>query len=210
MYPEYKATRAPMPDDLRAQVEPMMEVVQALGLPLLRVAGVEADDVIGTLAVQAADAGMEVTISTGDKDFAQLVRGPGNGGSVALVNTMSGSRMDSDEAVMAKFGVRADQIVDLLALMGDSVDNVVGVEKCGPKTAAKWLGEHGTLDGVIAAAPGIKGKIGENLRGALERLPLNRDLVTIKTDVVLAGGPRSEERSVGKEGVSTGRSRWAT
>src|SRR3546814_10410372 len=101
----------------------MREVVQALGLPLLRVAGVEADDVIGTLAVQAADAGMEVTISTGDKDFAQLVRGPGNGGSVELVNTMSGSRMDSDEAAMAKFGVGADQIVDLLALMGHSVDS---------------------------------------------------------------------------------------
>src|SRR3546814_478277 len=111
MYPEYKATRAPMPDDLRAQVEPMMEVVQALGLPLLRVAGVEADDVIGTLAVQAADAGMEVTISTGDKDFAQLVRGPGNGGSVALLNTTSGSRLDSDDAVRAEFGGRPDQTV---------------------------------------------------------------------------------------------------
>lgn len=186
MYPEYKATRAPMPDDLRAQVEPMMELVQALGIPILRVPGVEADDVIGTLALQGAAAGMDVTISTGDKDFAQLVR-PG----VALVNTMSGSRMDSDDAVVAKFGVRADQIVDLLALMGDTVDNVVGVPKCGPKTAAKWLGEHGTLDGVIAAAPGIKGKIGDNLREALERLPLNRDLVTIKTDVALDGSPET-------------------
>src|SRR5690606_32214731 len=147
-------------------------------------------------ALQAADAGMEVTISTGDKDFAQLVRSSGDarsgsGGSVALVNTMSGSRMDSDEAVMAKFGVRAAQIVDLLALMGDTVDNVVGVAKCGPKTAAKWLAAHGTLDGVIAAAPGIKGKIGDNLRDALERLPLNRDLVTIKTDVPLDGGPET-------------------
>ena len=206
MYPEYKATRAPMPDDLREQVEPMMEVVQALGIPLLRVAGVEADDVIGTLAVQAADAGMEVTVSTGDKDFAQLVRSSddarsGNGGSIALVNTMSGSRMDSDEAVVAKFGVLPGQIVDLLALMGDAVDNVIGVEKCGPKTAAKWLGEHGTLDGVIAAAPGIKGKIGDNLRGALDRLPLNRDLVTIKTDVPLDGGPETlalRERDVDK------------
>ena len=186
MYPEYKATRAPMPDDLRAQVEPMMEMVQALGIPMLRVPGVEADDVIGTLALQGVDAGMDVTISTGDKDFAQLVR-PG----VALVNTMSGSRMDSDAAVVDKFGVRADQIVDLLALMGDTVDNVVGVTKCGPKTAAKWLGEHGTLDGVIAAAPGIKGKIGDNLREALDRLPLNRTLVTIKTDVPLDGGPET-------------------
>src|SRR5690606_440391 len=152
----------------------------------LRVPGVEADDVIGTLALQGAGAGMDVTISTGDKDFAQLVR-PG----VALVNTMSGTRMDSDDAVVAKFGVRADQIVDLLALMGDTVDNVVGVTKCGPKTAAKWLGEHGTLDGVIAAAPGIKGKIGDNLREALGRLPLNRTLVTIRTDVPLDGGPET-------------------
>src|SRR5690606_1855156 len=186
MYPEYKATRAPMPDDLRAQVEPMMELVQALGIPILRVPGVEADDVIGTLALQGVAAGMDVTISTGDKDFAQLVR-PG----VALVNTMSGTRMDSDEAVAAKFGVRADQIVDLLALMGDTVDNVVGVTKCGPKTAAKWLAAYDTLDGVIAAAPGIKGKIGDNLREALERLPLNRELVTIKTDVELDGGPET-------------------
>src|SRR5690606_22590636 len=186
MYPEYKATRAPMPDDLRAQVEPMMELVQALGIPILRVPGVEADDVIGTLALQGVAAGMDVTISTGDKDFAQLVR-PG----VALVNTMSGTRMDSDEAVAAKFGVRADQIVDLLALMGDTVDNVVGVTKCGPKTAAKWLAAYDTLDGVIAAAPGIKGKIGDNLREALDRLPLNRELVTIKTDVALDGGPET-------------------
>ena len=184
MYPDYKANRAPMPDDLRAQVEPMMEIVEALGIPILRVPGVEADDVIGTLALQGADAGIDVTISTGDKDFAQLVRPR-----VALVNTMSGSRMDSDDAVMAKFGVRADQIVDLLALMGDAIDNVPGVDKCGPKTAAKWLAEHDSLDGVIAAAPGIKGKIGDNLRGALDRLPLNRDLVTIKTDVALDGGP---------------------
>src|SRR5690606_9124868 len=161
MYPEYKATRAPMPDDLRAQVEPMMEVVAALGIPILRVPGVEADDVIGTLAVQGAEAGMDVTISTGDKDFAQLVR-PG----VALVNTMSGTRMDSDQAVVEKFGVPPDRIVDLMALMGDAIDNVVGVEKCGPKTAAKWLDAHGTLDGVIAAAPDIKGKVGDNLRGA--------------------------------------------
>ena len=184
MYPDYKANRAPMPDDLRAQVEPMMEIVEALGIPILRVPGVEADDVIGTLALQGADAGIDVTISTGDKDFAQLVRPR-----VALVNTMSGSRMDSDDAVVAKFGVRADQIVDLLALMGDAIDNVPGVDKCGPKTAAKWLAEHDSLDGVIAAAPGIKGKIGDNLRGALDRLPLNRDLVTIKTDVALDGGP---------------------
>ena len=184
LYPDYKANRPPMPDDLRAQVQPMCEVVEALGLPILRVPGVEADDVIGTLALAAAGEGIDVTISTGDKDFAQLVR-PG----VSLVNTMSGSRTDSDEAVVAKFGVRPDQIVDLLALMGDAVDNIIGVEKCGPKTAAKWLGAHDSLDGVIAAAPGIKGKVGDNLRAALDRLPLNRTLATIRTDVELESGP---------------------
>ncbi|MCR6625946.1 DNA polymerase I [Pseudoxanthomonas japonensis] len=186
LYPEYKANRPPMPEELRAQVEPMIRIVQALGFPLLRVEGVEADDVIGTLALQGAARGMEVTISTSDKDFAQLVR-PG----VALVNTMSGSRMDSAEAVMEKFGVRPEQIVDFLALMGDTVDNVPGVEKCGPKTAAKWLGEYGTLDAIIGRAGEIKGKIGENLRAALPRLPLNRTLVTIKTDVALEGGPET-------------------
>ena len=175
-----------MPDELRAQVEPMCQIVHALGIDILRIDGVEADDVIGTLAVQGASAGMDVTISTGDKDFAQLVRAPGvAAGSIALVNTMSGSRMDSDAAVMEKFGVHAGQIVDLLALMGDAIDNVPGVEKCGPKTAAKWLGEYGSLDGVIASAGQIKGKIGDNLRAALQRLPLNRQLVTIKTDVAL-------------------------
>lgn len=182
--PQYKANRPPMPDDLRAQVQPMCDIVEALGITILRVPGVEADDVIGTLAVQGAADGLTVTISTGDKDFAQLVR-PG----LALVNTMSGSRLDSDEAVMAKFGVRADQIVDLLSLMGDSVDNIPGVDKCGPKTAAKWLAEYGTLENVIANADAIKGKIGENLRAALPRLPLNRQLATIKLDVALDGGP---------------------
>ncbi|QWF16733.1 DNA polymerase I [Lysobacter capsici] len=183
--PQYKANRPPMPDDLRAQVLPMCEIVEALGIPILRIDGVEADDVIGTLALRAAGDAIDVTISTGDKDFAQLVR-PG----VVLVNTMSGSRMDSDEAVIAKFGVRPNQIVDLLSLMGDSVDNVPGVEKCGPKTAAKWLAEYDSLEGVIAHADQIKGKIGENLRAALGRLPLNRQLTTIKTDVELDRGPQ--------------------
>jgi DNA polymerase-1 len=190
LYPEYKANRPPMPDELRAQVEPMMDIVSALGIPILREPGVEADDVIGTLALQAAADGIDVTISTGDKDFAQLVRPAAGGkGSVALVNTMSGSRMDSDAAVIEKFGVRADQIVDLLALMGDAIDNVPGVEKCGPKTAAKWLAEYGSLDGVMAHADAIKGKIGDNLRAALDRLPLNRELVTIKIDVALPEAP---------------------
>ena len=187
--PQYKANRPPMPDDLRAQIAPMMEIVQALGLPILRVPGVEADDVIGTLAVRALDAGIDTVISTGDKDFAQLVRAADGGAGIALTNTMTGSRMADDDAVMAKFGVRADQVVDLLSLMGDTVDNIPGVEKCGPKTAAKWLGEYDTLDGVIANAAAIKGKIGDNLRAALERLPLNRQLATIRTDVELEGGP---------------------
>ena len=147
LYPEYKAQRSPMPDDLRSQIAPIHEVVRLMGWPVLDVPGVEADDVIGTLAVQAADAGMDVTISTGDKDFAQLVRAPGTGaGSIALVNTMSGSRMDSDAAVIDKFGVPAARIVDLLALMGDTVDNVPGVEKCGPRprpsgwaSTARWM-----------------------------------------------------------------------
>ncbi len=185
MYADYKANRPPMPDELRAQVQPMCEIVQALGFPMLRIDGVEADDVIGTLALEAAADGNEVTISTGDKDFAQLVRNLDGGGRIVLVNTMSGSRMDNDAAVFAKFGVNAAQIVDYLALMGDSIDNIPGVDKCGPKTAAKWLAEYGSLDGVIANAANIGGKIGENLRAALPRLPLNRELVTIKTDVAL-------------------------
>ena len=192
LYPDYKANRPPMPDDLRAQLAPMLEIVAALGIPILREPGVEADDVIGTLAVRAAEQGMAVTISTGDKDFAQLVRPPGEDGpgAIALVNTMSGSRLDSEEAVLAKFGVRPAQIVDYLALMGDSIDNVPGVEKCGPKTAAKWLGEYGSLDVVMAQAEAMKGKLGENLRAALPRLPLNRELVTIKTDVALDVAPQ--------------------
>ncbi|MBH1577025.1 DNA polymerase I [Stenotrophomonas maltophilia] len=184
LYDQYKANRPPMPDELRSQVEPMCRIVEALGISILRIPGVEADDVIGTLALQGLAQDLKVTISTGDKDFAQLVR-PG----IELVNTMTGSRMDSDAAVMEKFGVRADQIIDLLALMGDAVDNVPGVEKCGPKTAAKWLAEYQYLDGVMAAAPAMKGKIGENLRAALERLPLNRELVTIRTDVQLDASP---------------------
>ncbi|KGQ19071.1 DNA polymerase I [Lysobacter dokdonensis DS-58] len=185
LYPEYKANRSAMPDDLRAQVQPMCEIVQALGFPILRIDGVEADDVIGTLALEAAKAGSDVTISTGDKDFAQLLCPVDGGGNIRLINTMSGSVLDTDESVMAKFGVHAHQIVDMLALMGDAIDNVKGVDKCGPKTAAKWLAEYGSLDGVVANVDKIGGKIGENLRAALPRLPLNRTLVTIKTDVAL-------------------------
>ena len=185
LYPEYKANRPPMPDELRAQVEPMLALVAALGIPILRQAGVEADDVIGTLALAGREAGMEVEISTSDKDFAQLVR-PG----IGLVNTMSNQRTRSDEDVRERFGVRADQIVDFLALTGDKIDNVPGVDKCGPKTASKWLAEYGTLDGVIAHADRIGGKIGENLRAALAQLPLSRELVTIRTDVELPLAPQ--------------------
>jgi len=183
LYDQYKANRPPMPDELRAQIEPMLAIVAALGFPILREPGVEADDVIGTLALQAHAQGIEVEISTGDKDLAQLVR-PG----ITLVNTMTSTTLDND-AVRARFGVPPEHIVDFLALTGDSIDNVPGVHKCGPKTAAKWLAEYGSLDGVIAHAGEIGGKIGEYLREALPRLPLSRELVTIKTDVPLREGP---------------------
>jgi len=182
LYDQYKANRPPMPDDLRAQVQPMLAIVAALGFPVLCVPGVEADDVIGTLAEQAHAQGIDVLISTGDKDLAQLVR-PG----VTLINTMTNTTMDVS-GVFDKFGVKPEQIVDFLSLTGDSVDNVPGVAKCGPKTAAKWLAEYGTLDSVIANADKIGGKIGENLREALPNLPLSRSLVTIKTDVPLDVG----------------------
>jgi len=183
LYEHYKANRPPMPDDLRAQIEPMLAIVGALGFPILRISGVEADDVIGTLALQAQRAGIEVEISTGDKDMAQLV-GPG----ITLVNTMTSTTMDRD-GVIEKFGVPPERIVDYLTLVGDTVDNVPGVPKCGPKTAAKWLAEYGSLDGVIANAGAVGGKIGESLRAVLPQLPLSRELVTIKTDVALEQGP---------------------
>ncbi|MGH8172654.1 MAG: DNA polymerase I [Rhodanobacteraceae bacterium] len=183
LYAEYKANREAMPDDLARQVEPMLAIVSALGFPILRVEGVEADDVIGTLALDASKQGIDVHVSTSDKDFAQLVM-PG----IVLVNTMTNTTLD-EAGVIEKFGVRPNQIIDFLALMGDSIDNIPGVEKCGPKTAAKWLGEYGTLDGVIANADKVGGKIGENLRKALAQLPLSRQLATIKTDVTLDRGP---------------------
>ncbi len=183
MYPDYKANRPPTPDELKAQIAPMLAIVEALGFTILREAGVEADDVIGTLAVAAAGQGIEVEISTSDKDFAQLVAPR-----IALVNTMSGSRIANDADVQAKFGVPASRIVDYLALMGDAVDNVPGVEKCGPKTAAKWLAQFGSLDEIMARADEVGGKIGDNLRAALPRLPLNRELITIRTDVPLPVG----------------------
>ncbi|MDO9599843.1 MAG: DNA polymerase I [Azoarcus sp.] len=178
-YPDYKAQRPSMPDDLRAQIEPLHEAVRAEGWPLLSVEGVEADDVIGTLTRQAAERGWEVVISTGDKDLTQLVR-PG----VRWVNTMSEEVLD-EAGVTAKFGVPPERIVDYLALVGDTVDNVPGVEKCGPKTAVKWLTEYGTLDNLVANADKVGGKVGENLRKHLEFLPLGKRLVTVATDLEL-------------------------
>lgn len=179
MYPEYKANRPPMPDDLRSQIAPLHDIITAMGLPLLVIPGVEADDVIGTLAKQADELGIETVISTGDKDMAQLVTK-----NVRLINTMTDVEMDV-AGVTEKFGVRPDQIIDYLALMGDKVDNIPGVVKCGPKTAVKWLTEHGSLTQVMANADKVKGKIGENLREALEQLPLSYQLATIKCDVEL-------------------------
>ncbi|MGO8854326.1 MAG: DNA polymerase I [Steroidobacteraceae bacterium] len=180
LFDQYKAHRAPMPDDLRAQVQPLLDAVAALGLPLLRIAGVEADDVIGTLAKQAAEAQYDVLISTGDKDMAQLV-----GPHIGLVNTMSNTRLDR-EGVKAKFDVFPEQIIDYLALVGDSSDNIPGVKGVGPKTAAKWLNQFQTLDSLIANAASITGKVGENLRSELPALELSRKLATIDTAVPLA------------------------
>jgi DNA polymerase-1 len=183
IYPAYKAHRPPMPDELRAQVEPLHAVVRAMGLPLLMVSGVEADDVIGTLAVQAAREGLPVLISTGDKDLAQLV-----GDGITLVNTMTDRVLDR-EGVIAKFGVPPERIVDYLTLVGDSVDNVPGVPQCGPKTAVKWLAEYGSLDAVVENAEAIKGRAGENLRASLADLPRSRELVTVRTDLALGVDP---------------------
>jgi len=183
IYPEYKAHRPSMPDDLRLQIEPIHAIVRAMGLPLLAVEGVEADDVIGTLARQASAAGRATIISTGDKDMAQLVDAH-----VLLMDTMKNVTSDRD-TVKEKFGVWPEQVIDYLALVGDTADNIPGVPKCGPKTAAKWLEEYGDLDGVIAHADAIKGKIGENLRASLAQLPMAYQLATIKTDVALDCAP---------------------
>lgn len=179
IYADYKATRTAMPEDLAAQIQPIREAAEALGWQIVEVQGMEADDVIGTLAAHASARGVETIIGTGDKDLAQLVTDK-----VTLVNTMSNETLDA-AGVVAKFGVPPERIVDYLTLMGDSVDNVPGVEKVGPKTAAKWITEYGSLDGVIAAAPTMKGVVGENLRKALDWLPTGRVLVTVKCDVPL-------------------------
>ena len=181
LYPDYKANRAPMPDDLRAQIEPIHEVVRLLGWPVLCIPGVEADDVIGTLATAAAGQGVRVVISSGDKDLSQLVNER-----ITIIDTMSGKTRDV-AGVTAEFGVPPERMVDYQTLVGDAVDNVPGVPKVGPKTAAKWLMEYGSLDALIANAGAIKGVAGENLRGALDWLPMGRALVTIKTDCDLNG-----------------------
>lgn len=179
LYPEYKAHRPPMPDDLKRQFKPLIDILTALGFPLLIIEGVEADDVIGTLATQASQQQRPMLISTGDKDMAQLVNEH-----VTLINTMSRQVLDI-EGVSTKFGVRPDQIIDYLTLVGDTSDNIPGVPQCGPKTAVKWLAAHDTLDNLLAHADTIGGKIGDRLRESIPILPLSKQLVTIKTDVEL-------------------------
>ncbi|RQX82872.1 DNA polymerase I [Burkholderia anthina] len=194
LYADYKANRPSMPPDLALQVEPIHGAVRALGWPLLMVEGVEADDVIGTLAREAERHGMNVIVSTGDKDLAQLVTDR-----VTLVNTMTNETLDRD-GVIAKFGVPPERIIDYLALIGDTVDNVPGVEKCGPKTAVKWLSQYDSLDGVIEHAGEIKGVVGDNLRRALDFLPLGRKLVTVDTSCDLAPHLESIEASLKTDG----------
>jgi DNA polymerase I len=195
LYAQYKANRPPMPDDLGSQIEPLFEAIRALGWPLLQIEGVEADDVIGTLARHAEERGLNCVISTGDKDLTQLVTDH-----VILVNTMSNERLDP-EGVKAKFGVAPARMLDYLTLVGDPVDNVPGVEKVGPKTAAKWLAQYGSLEEVVTHAPEIGGAVGENLRRALDWLPKARELLAVKCDVPLPFdfddlklGPRDEKR----------------
>ena len=183
LYSDYKANRPPMPEDLRPQIEPLIQAIEAIGMPVVRIKGVEADDVIGTLATQATADGRETVISTSDKDMAQLVNDH-----VTLVNTMSNSKMDS-AGVLEKFGVNPDQIIDYLALVGDSSDNIPGVPGVGPKTAARWLAEHSDLDTITSRADDVPGKVGENLRSSLEQLPLYKELTTIVCDVELPQTP---------------------
>lgn len=197
LFADYKANRPQMPEDLARQIPPLIEIVEKLGVPVLRIPEVEADDVIATLARQAAAEGMEVVISSGDKDLAQLVAPR-----IRLVNTMSGSELD-EAGVEAKFGVKPAQIPDFLALVGDKIDNVPGVEKCGEKTAAKWLSKYGSLESLIAHADEIPGKLGENLRRAVSWLPLSKQLVTLRADLELGIAPRDLVRKpLDRDGLS--------
>jgi DNA polymerase-1 len=179
LYANYKATRPPMPDDLRSQIEPLLQAIRAMGLPLLQIEGVEADDVIGTLCHAAAAKNLNVLVSTGDKDLAQLVND-----NVTLVNTMNDSFMDRD-GVKAKFDVLPEQIIDYLALVGDTSDNIPGVPKVGAKTAAKWLNQYDSADSIVDHADEITGKVGESLRENIQSLQLSRELATIRLDVEL-------------------------
>jgi len=188
LFEQYKAHRPPMPDDLRAQVEPLLAAIESMGLPLLRLEGVEADDVIGTLATHATRAGLRTVVSTGDKDMAQLVSDR-----VTLVNTMTGQTLDR-EGVKAKFDVYPEQMVDYLALVGDTSDNIPGVPKVGPKTAARWLAQYRSLDEIVRHATDIDGRIGESLRASLETLELSRRLATIRCDVEALPAPRDLTR----------------
>jgi len=183
LYSDYKATRPPMPDELRSQIEPIHQIVQAMGLPMLVVPGVEADDVIGTLAKQATERGIKTLISTGDKDLAQLVNEY-----VTLMNTMNNETLDV-AGVEKKFGIAPSQIIDFLALTGDKADNIPGVPGVGPKTAVKWLLEYQSMEGVIANADAIGGKIGERLRENIDLLKLSYELATIKLDCELDLAP---------------------
>jgi DNA polymerase-1 len=193
LFEEYKANRTPMPDDLRSQLKPLIEIVQALGVPMLRVNGVEADDVIGCLAQRAAEQNIRVLISTGDKDMAQLVNEQ-----ITLVNTMTGTVLDR-AGVKNKFDVFPEQIIDYLALVGDSSDNIPGVPKVGPKTAAKWLSEYGSIDNLLTHANAISGKVGENLRASLKEIELSRKLATIDCKLQLDQEPTSLVRSAADE-----------
>ena len=179
IYPEYKANRPSMPSDLAAQIAPLHDCVRALGWPILVIDDVEADDVIGTLATQATDENMKCIISTGDKDIAQLVNAQ-----VTLINTMNNEVLD-EAGVNTKFGVPPERMLDYLALIGDSSDNIPGVDKVGPKTAVKWLEKYDSLDNIIAHADEIKGVVGNNLRNALTQFDMTRELLTIKCDVAL-------------------------
>ena len=189
IYPAYKANRPPMPNDLRSQIEPTHDVIQAMGIPLLSVAAVEADDVIGTLSTTATAMAIDTDIMSGDKDFAQLV-----GKRVRLIDSMKGETYDT-AGIKVRFGVEPEQIVDYLTLVGDAVDNVPGVPKVGPKTATRWLETYRTLDNLVAHVEEIKGMVGDNLRQSLEQLPLSRQLVTIKTDVELEVTPKDLRQS---------------
>ncbi|MEM7026861.1 MAG: 5'-3' exonuclease H3TH domain-containing protein, partial [Pseudomonadota bacterium] len=183
MYSEYKANRPPMPDDLASQIQPLHDIIRAMGIPLLIIDGVEADDVIATLSRQAEQENIKTIVSTGDKDLAQMVNDK-----IHLINTMNNLYLDP-EGVEKKFGIPPDKIIDYLTLMGDSVDNIPGVPKVGPKTAVKWIKEYGSLDEIIKHADEIKGKVGENLREFLPNIPLTRELVTLKYDVELNFSP---------------------